>query len=288
MKNHRGAILVTGASSGIGKACALRLDKSGFRVFATVLNEAEGTELRQQASPQLQILVLDICDARSIQNALVTIERDVGETGLRALINNAGVLGCAPLELLSIDAVRQVFEVNVIGQIALTQAFLPLLRRGKKRGWKRIINIGSLAGRSALPFTSPYNASKFALRALSDTWRVELRGQGIAVVLIEPGMVATPIWQKGSALASDLAAKWTPAMLNLYPAFLSQTQKVEQMARKNGVSAELVAGVILRALQAPRPKTRYVIGREARLLLAVEKLPPQWRDWLIERRLGLK
>ncbi len=284
MKN-RGAVLVTGASSGIGQACALRLDRAGYAVFASVLTEAEGGFLRENASPQLQIVVLDISDAKSIARTLETISNAVGDAGLRGLVNNAGILGCAPLELQSLASVRQVFEVNAIGQIAVTQACLPLLRRGKGRS--RIINIGSLAGRSALPFTSPYNASKWAFRALNDTWRLELRRQKIAVVLVEPGMVATPIWQKGSDLAGALSRDVASETLQLYPAFVAQTQKVAQIAAKNGVSPAQVAGIVLRALQTSKPKSRYVIGREARLLLALERLPTPLRDWLIARRFGL-
>ncbi len=282
---HRGAVLVTGASSGIGQACALRLDQAGYRVFASALSLEEGAETKRQASSRLEIIVLDITEADSIHRALSTITGAVGETGLRALVNNAGILYCAPLELGSMAAVRQVFEVNVFGQIALTQAFLPLLRQNRSRSC--IINIGSLAGRSALPFTSPYNASKFALRALSDTWRLELKRQGIAVVLIEPGMVVTPIWQKSSDGARALAHQWAPEILQRYPFFLSQTDEVAQIARKNGVSPARVAGVVLHALQTKRPRAHYRIGSEARLLLSVEKLPTRLRDWLIARRFSL-
>lgn len=286
---HRGAVLVTGASTGIGQACALRLDKAGYRVFASALTWEEGAETKRQASSRLEIIVLDITDAESINRALVTITEAVGAAGLRALVNNAGILYCAPLELGSMAAVRQVFEVNVFGQIALTQAFLPLLRRGPRsnRGRNRIINLGSLAGRSALPFTSPYNASKFALRALNDTWRLELKRQGIAVILIEPGMVVTPIWQKSSDGARALASEWAPEILQRYPFFLSQSDEVAQIARKNGVSPAQVADVVLRALQTAWPKAHYRIGSEARLLLGVEKLPARLRDWLIARRFSL-
>lgn len=283
--------MVTGASSGIGKACALRLDKGGFRVFATVLTEAEGAALQAEASPRLTSFVLELTSAASIASGVETVSRGLGGAELRGLVNNAGVLGCAPLELLSIEAVRQVFEINVIGQIALTQAFLPLLRGAKRqsenrRYHARIINMGSLAGRSALPFTSPYNASKFAFRALSDTWRVELRPQGIAVITVEPGMVTTPIWQKGSAWAGAML-DFPSETLALYPSFTAQASQIEQIAQKKGVSASEVALVVHRALTAPRPKSRYVVGREARLLLALERLPTPLRDWLVARRFSL-
>lgn len=281
--NYKGAVLVTGASSGIGQACALRLDQAGYRVFATALSLEDAEQTQRLASARLEVLVLDITDARSIAIARDTIIDSLGEAGLCGLVNNAGVLACAPLELTSIDQVRQTFEVNVFGQIALTQALVPYLRRGRGR----IINIGSLAGRSSLPFTCPYSASKFALRALSDTWRLELKAQGIAVVLVEPGMVGTPIWQKGSEGANHLASQWPPEVLQRYPSFLEQNHRVAEMAHRKGVSPGQVAQVVLRALQTARPKAHYRIGNEARLLLAVEALPTRLRDWLLARRFSL-
>lgn len=298
MKNDvkpRGAVLITGASSGIGQACALRLDRAGFRVFASALSMEEGAETQRQASARLETIVLDITDAQSIARARATISDAVGKAGLRALVNNAGILSCAPLELGSMETVRQVFEVNVFGHIALTQAFLPLLRNGRNGSRSinrriiksRIINIGSLAGRSALPFTSPYNASKFALRALSDTWRVELRAQGMAVILIEPGLVVTPIWQKSSEGMGAMEGQWTPEALGRYPYFVAQTREVARMARQSGVSPAHIADIVLGALQSARPRAHYAVGNQAQLLLALEKLPTPLRDWLVARRFGL-
>lgn len=289
-EKHRGAVLITGASSGIGQACAWRFDRDGYRVFASALSLEEGAETKRLASPRLEIIILDITNAESIARAHAVISQAVGSSGLRALVNNAGILRCAPLELTSMAAVREVFEVNVFGHIALTQAFLPLLRSSRKQSGRkrsRIINIGSLAGRSALPFTSPYNASKFALRALSDTWRLELWAQGIAVVLIEPGMVTTPIWQSSSDKARDLESEAAPEVLGRYSYFVQQTREVAQIAHKNGVSPARVAEAVLHALQTARPKAHYRVGNEARLLLALERLPARWRDWLIARRFGL-
>lgn len=274
----RGSILVTGASTGIGRACALQLDALGFRVFATALSAEEGAELRSKASARLEIVVLDIRDAASIADALETVSAATGEAGLIGLVNNAGVLGCAPLELLSMAMVRQVFEVNVVGQIALTQAFLPLLRAGKGR----VINIGSLAGRSALPYTGPYNASKWAFRALNDTWRLELKRQGIAVILIEPGMVATPIW-KQAAQSHEKSA----IARQFYPAFLAQSAQVSDLAQKSTTTPDDIARAVVRALVLAKPRSRTTIGREARLLLALERLPTPLRDWLVSRRFGL-
>lgn len=282
MKSH-GSIVITGASTGIGLACALRLDKLGFRVFASVLSDAEGETLRRRASPRLEIFVLDIGEADSIAGAVQSISAKVGDAGIAGLINNAGILNCAPLELQKIAHVRQVFEVNVIGHIAMTQAFLPLLRAGKGR----IVNLGSLAGRSALPYTSPYNASKWAFRALNDTWRLELKAQGIAVVLIEPGRVKTPIWGKNSAISAQMARDAPSGALELYPAFTAQSREIARTAHRKGVRAAAIARVVVLALTSPKPRPRYVVGREAKLLLAVEALPTPLRDWLVARRFRL-
>lgn len=273
----RGSILVTGASTGIGRACALQLDALGFRVFATAISAQDGAELQSKASAQLEIVALDLRDADSIAGALQTVSHATGEAGLVGLVNNAGILSCAPLELMSMATVKQVFEINVVGQIALTQAFLPLLRAGKGR----IVGIGSLAGRSALPYTGPYNASKWAFRALNDTWRLELKRQGIAVILVEPGMVATPIWKQAGETEETLIAR------QFYAAFLAQSAQVSQMAQGSTTTPDDIARVVVRALTLAKPRSRYTIGSEARLLLAVESLPTPLRDWLVSRRFGL-
>src|SRR6266568_4897165 len=162
-----GSVVVTGASTGIGEACALRLDRRGFRVFAGVRREVDGGALKQKASSRLTPILLDVTDASSIKSAAAAVVAALGEEGLSGLVNNAGIAIAGPLEFLPIDELRRQFEVNVIGQIAVTQAFLPLLRKGHGR----IVNMGSIAGKSALPFTGPYCASKFALEALTDSLR---------------------------------------------------------------------------------------------------------------------
>ena len=177
------SVVVTGASSGIGEACALRLDKLGFRVFAGVRREADSEALKRKASDRLIPIFLDITEASSIAAAVDVVAAAVGEAGLSGLVNNAGVVIAGPLEFLPLDQICKQFEVNVIGQITVTQAFLPLVRQGHGR----LVNIGSLAGRVAMPFIGAYSASKFAMEALTDALRVELRPWKIRVSLIEIG-----------------------------------------------------------------------------------------------------
>src|SRR5262245_5535409 len=184
-----GKIVITGASSGIGRA--MRLDQLGFHVFAGVRNPADGDALKSKSSERLSPVLLDVTSEDSIARAA----RSIGDAPIAGLVNNAGIAVGGPLEMVPIPLWRKQFEVNVIGQVAVTQAFLPLLRVGRGR----IVNIGSIAGRSALPFTSPYCSSKFALEGLSDSLRMELRQWGISVSIVEPGSIRTPIWEKSLA-----------------------------------------------------------------------------------------
>jgi NAD(P)-dependent dehydrogenase (short-subunit alcohol dehydrogenase family) len=183
----KGNILVTGASTGIGRACALRFAELGYRIFAGVRKLADGEALRANSSGNIEPVLLDVTQTESIVGALAVAD----DQPLAGLVNNAGIALVGPLELLPIDAWRKQFEVNVIGLVAVTQAFLPLLRRGRGR----IVNIGSIAGRSALPGSGAYDSTKFAVEAITDVLRMELHAFGISVSVIEAGAVATPIWE---------------------------------------------------------------------------------------------
>lgn len=281
-----GSVVVTGASTGIGEACALRLDRRGFRVFAGVRRQADGDALRRQASKQLTPILIDVTDADSIASAVEAVASTLGEeVGLAGLVNNAGIGIAGPLEFLPIAELRKQFEVNVIGLVAVTQAFLPLLRQGQGR----IINMGSIAGKSAAPFMGPYAASKFALEGLTDSLRMELLPWDIAVSLIEPGIVATPIWQKSLATADKVATMLPARAHELYePALAGMGNMVSNLrktAPNNGVPAEVVAKAVEHALTARRPKTRYLVGSAALLQMVLGMLPDRMRDRLITRRL---
>jgi len=280
-----GSVVVTGASSGIGEACALRLDKLGFQVFAGVRREVDGDALKQKASDWLTPILLDVTDAASIKSAADTIAAALGEAGLTGLVNNAGIAVAGPLEFLPIDELRRQFDVNVIGQIAVTQAFLPLLRRGHGR----IVNMGSISGRSALPFIGPYSASKFAMEALTDSLRMELLPWNIPVSIIEPASVATPIWQKSLQAGEKVAAILPPQAHELYGHAIASMSKMVSNIRKtapdNGVSADVVARAVVHALTAKKPRTRYVVGITALLRVLLGILPDRTRDQLITKRL---
>ena len=220
-------VVITGASTGIGAACALHLDALGLRVFAGIRNAADGEALHAQASSRLVPVHIDVTDSASIAAAVDTIQSLVGDAGLGGLVNNAGIAVGGPLEMLPLDELRRQFEVNVIGQLAVTQAFLPLLR--KARG--RIVNIGSIAGRVPLPLIGPYSMSKFALNAMTKSLRLEVDAWGIKVAIVEPGAIATPIWKKSTAAADALYPDQNDALYREHFACVRQMITEAERAR---------------------------------------------------------
>jgi NAD(P)-dependent dehydrogenase (short-subunit alcohol dehydrogenase family) len=189
------AVLVTGASSGIGQACATRLVREGCRVFAGVRRAEDGERLLAQCPEWLDWLILDVTNAGQIAAAAETVQRAVGDQGLAGLINNAGIAIGGPLEYVPAELLRRQLEVNVVGLHAVTVAMLPMVRRATGR----IIHVGSISGRISSPLIGPYTASKHAVEGLTDSLRLELAPEGIHVAVIEPGQVRTPIWDKGVA-----------------------------------------------------------------------------------------
>jgi NAD(P)-dependent dehydrogenase (short-subunit alcohol dehydrogenase family) len=273
-------VVITGASSGIGQACALGLHRAGFRVFAGVRTEADAQAVRQHGSEGLQPLFLDVTVPESIAAAQEAVTTAVQPGGLYGLVNNAGYGLGGPLEFLALDDIRQQLEVNLLGAIAVTQAFLPLLRRARGR----IVNMSSFGGLVAMPFFGPYSASKFALEAVSDAWRVELRPWGIAVSLVEPRVVATPIWEKGARMASQALQAMPPQMFELYGPALLILEKIEGL-KEHGIPPAQVSGAVEHALLAPRPRARYPVGSDARILALLRFLPVRLRDWFLAQRL---
>ncbi len=272
------AVLVTGSSTGIGRATALRLDAAGFTVFAGVRSASDGEALAAGASERLTPLIIDVTNPTQIVDAARTIGERVGDAGLAGLVNNAGIAAAAPLEFVPIDALRHQLEVNVIGQVAVTQAVLPLLRLARGR----IINVTSIGGLVAGPMLGPYHASKFALEAITHTLRTELAGWGIEAIAIEPGQIATPIWSTASSLADEMTKDMPPEALELYGRGIAGARKVAANAAVNGLAPEEVAKVIERALTARRPRTRYTVGTDARLgATIVARLPDRLRDRLL-------
>lgn len=280
---HPRAFLVTGASSGIGRATALLLDRNGFQVFAGVRRREHGEALRQRASERLTPILLDVTDPRSIEAAVKSVSDALTGRALAGLVNNAGIDIAGPLETSSVAEARLQFEVNVIGLLAVTQAFLPMLRQSRGR----IVNIGSILGRLAIPFMGAYSASKFALEGLTDAFRIELRPWGIHVSLIEPGTVATPLWSKNHLLAG-MNEERVDAAGKLYATANAAAHAAFTKLGQSGISPDRVAAKVFEALTAPNPKPRYLVGREAKALSWLAALvPDRIRDRMLMKQFGL-
>jgi NAD(P)-dependent dehydrogenase (short-subunit alcohol dehydrogenase family) len=260
--------LITGASSGIGAATALRLDADGHDVFAGVLDEADTAGLAT-ASERLCVVVLDVTSAASDETAVAEVTGRLAGRGLDGLVNNAGVGFPGPLEVLALDDLRRQLEVNVIGQIATTQALLPLVRPAMGR----IVFVGSVGGILASQFAGAYHASKFAIEAIGDVWRQELEPEGIDVILIEPSAISTPIWSKAIAYLDGLRQSTSPR-LTPYRERLAAFRDTLESADEHGKPPEDVAEVIAQALTAEKPDARYVVGTAGKLATALRPLVP--------------
>ena len=264
------AALVTGASSGIGRATVLRLEDSGWTVFAGTRDPAAGDALVSAASGAgtLEPVLLDVTDQDSIATSRARIAERMGARGLRGLVNNAGIGVGGVLEFVRLEDLRHVLEVNVTGQVAVTQAMLPLLRSGTGR----IVFTSSDNGRWAPPYMGPYAASKFALEAIGDALRFELRRSKIPVSIVEPGSIKTSIWDKGLDEVDELdLPEESESLYGDVPAVL---RKALEQGRRNAIPAERVADAIQHALTAHRPKTRYRIGLDARAMIVLRAILP--------------
>ena len=265
-------VLITGASTGIGAACAIRLAAAGMHVYAGVREDADGAALRAQNAALITPLHIDVTDAGSIAAAVATLDAQLGDAGLNGLINNAGIAIGGPLEVLPMNEIRRQFDVNVFGALAVTQAFLPQLRRARGR----IVNMGSIAGRIALPFLGPYCMSKSALRAMTHALRLEVDAWGIDVALVEPGAIATPIWTKSNAAADVMQATLQNDTLAHYSRHLEGIRRVIAKAEEQAISADAVARAVEHALTAAHPKTEYLVGNDARMRAAINAVLPQF------------
>jgi NAD(P)-dependent dehydrogenase (short-subunit alcohol dehydrogenase family) len=271
-------VLVTGASTGIGRATALHLDARGWRVWAGVRSELASAALRRAAGPRLRTLNLDVTDAAAIEAAADQIGGS-----LDALVNNAGIAPGGPLEGFDLHQLRDLLEVNVVGQLAVTQALLPALRSARGR----IVFMSSVSGVVALPFVGPYAASKHALEAIAGSLRGELAPWGIEVCVVGPGSVRTPIWDKAVAQVGSVADHLPDRAANLYATELGQVEKTLRKVGDAGVSPERVAEVVHRVLVDPRPRTRTTVGPDAVVQIAASRLlPPRTFNRAIRRAFG--
>lgn len=262
------SVLVTGASTGIGRATALRLDAAGWQVFAGVRRQEDAESLRRDGSERLVPLMLDVTDAGQIAAAAERIEAEV-EGGLAGLVNNAGVAVPSPLETIPIEDFRHQVEVNLTGQVAVTQALLPEIRRGRGR----VVFISSIGGRIAFPLTGAYHAAKFGIEAVGDVFRQELRPWGLRVAIVEPGSIDTPIWDRGERTA-DAIGERSPRRDALYGRAIESYRRVVRQTAERGIPPEKVAGVVERALTSPRPRTRYLVGLDAKVQARLRPLIP--------------
>lgn len=254
-------------------------------MFSRAFGEMKtGRCLRQEAPGHITSLILDVTKPEQITAAIDMVREAVGKTGIRALVNNAGVCISGPMEFVSLDDMRQQFEVNVFGVVAVTQAFIELLRAGRGR----IINMSSLAGRVSQPFLGPYCASKHALEGLSDAIRMELRSWGVDVCIVEPGSIDTPIWSKVGASVADQDTRLSPRARALYGDALKKIDVAIKKAMATGTSPARVADAVEHAICARQPKVRYRVGTGARGAMLVHWLVPnRIFDSLLRSQMGL-
>ncbi|HET7589111.1 MAG TPA: SDR family oxidoreductase [Solirubrobacterales bacterium] len=275
------SVLVTGASTGIGRATALRLDGSGWKVFAGVRREEDAEALRREASERLAPVILDVTDPGQIAAAAERVGRE-SDGGLNGLVNNAGVAIPGPLETVPLEDLRHQLEVNLVAYVAVTQATLEQIRRAEGR----VVFLSSIGGRIAFPFGGPYHASKFATEAIGDVFRQELRPWGLRVSIVEPGSIDTPIWERGQRKAEEIEAR-SPRMNQLYGAAIEKFHKVIEDTAERGIPPEKVAKAIAHALESPRPKSRYLVGLDAKLQARLKPLiPTPVFDRIVARSLG--
>ncbi|GAA3737453.1 SDR family NAD(P)-dependent oxidoreductase [Salinactinospora qingdaonensis] len=265
-------VVITGASTGLGRECALHLAALGFTVFAGVRNPEDGKRLVDDSpSGRVEYLLIDVTDEESIRAAAEQVESRVAGDGLWALINNAGVCISAPLECVSSDMLRHQLETNVIGQVAVLRSFLPLLRRARGR----VVNVTSGLGTVALPYMGPYSTAQFAKEGMSDALRRELAPMGVAVSVVSPGAIMTPIWDKISADGLAALAGAPSDVANLYrQTFVRFLRTNEEGARTSKTQPADVAKAVRAAVTAARPKTRYRVGADARQGSVLARLLP--------------
>jgi NAD(P)-dependent dehydrogenase (short-subunit alcohol dehydrogenase family) len=276
------SVLVTGASTGIGRATALHLDASGWKVFAGVRKPEDAESLREAASSRLAPVFLDVTVADQIAAAAELIEQE-SEGGLDGLVNNAGVAIPGPLETVPIEDFRRQLEVNLVAYVAVTQALLEQIRRAEGR----VVFVSSIGGRIAFPFGGPYHASKFGTEAIGDVFRQELRPWGLKVSIVEPGSIDTPIWERGQRMGEEIEAK-SPRTNLLYGAAIEKFRRVIEDTAERGIPPEKVATAIAHALESSRPRARYLVGLDAKLQARLKPLiPTSVFDRIVARQLNL-
>jgi NAD(P)-dependent dehydrogenase (short-subunit alcohol dehydrogenase family) len=275
--------LVTGASTGIGRATALALDGRGWRIFAGVRREEDAASLRAAGSERLVPLMLDVTEPEQIAAAAERVAAEA-EGGLQGLVNNAGIAIPGPLETLPLDRFRQQLEVALVSYLAVTQAFLPQVRGAGGR----VVFLSSIGGRIAIPLNGAYATAKFGTEALGDVFRQELAPWGIKVAIVEPGSIDTPIWSRGEAAAEEILAA-APEAERLYGPAIEKFRGLIRQTAERGIPPERVAKAIVHALEARRPRRRYLVGLDAKVQARVAPLvPTALLDRVIGKQIGLR
>jgi NAD(P)-dependent dehydrogenase (short-subunit alcohol dehydrogenase family) len=276
-------VVITGASSGIGRASALLMAREGFEVFAGVRREGDGSRLKAEGGTGINPVRIDVTDEASILAAANEVGARLGERGLDGLVNVAGIGTSGPIEFVTQDDLRRIFDVNVFGQVAVIQAFMPMLLEARGR----IVNISSVGAHIAIPFGGALTASKGAFGLLSDSLRMELSGFGVRVSVIEPGAIRTPAVDKTLGDVEEVIKGLPPDGARRYGDMLRQFTKRAHARESNGSDPEVVARSVLEALTARRPRARYVVGKDSRVLTVLPRvLPDGVLDWLRMRSLG--
>jgi short-subunit dehydrogenase len=272
------SILITGASTGIGKACALHLDEMGVMVFAGVRKEDDKAALHKEASDKLVPIILDVTQEETIAAAAKIISNET-EYPLYGLVNNAGIGISGVLEVTPEAELRNLLEVNVIGLHAVTRALLPLLRKNKGR----VINIGSSASFMASPGGSAYAASKFAVRAISESLSLEMKPFGVAVSLVAPGAIESEIWDKAKAYKKKLRENVEPELREAYELFVKAGDKMVEVIRPLPVDKAVTA--VMHGLFSNKPKHVYLVGNDAKKAYKLSKMPKSLFNWLVMKHI---
>jgi NAD(P)-dependent dehydrogenase (short-subunit alcohol dehydrogenase family) len=277
-------VIITGASSGIGKAAALRLAEIGYDVLAGVRRTKDADDWKNV--PRVTPLLIDVAKEQSIVDACKEVSHIIGKAQEVHLVNNAGIAVAGPVEGVSLSRWREQFEVNVFGLVRVTQEFLPHIRRTKGR----VVNISSVSGLATSPYLGPYSASKFAVEAISDALRREMRQFGVKVVVVEPGPIATPIWEKNLAKKDMLVADLSKEMQEVYGQQLAKFQKGVELSAKSAAPVNKVSDVIEKAISAKSPRIRYVVGTKGlSTQMAVFGIAPDFVvDYLVAKSFGKK
>jgi NAD(P)-dependent dehydrogenase (short-subunit alcohol dehydrogenase family) len=283
---HKGIIIITGASSGIGNSTARYLAERGYFVYGGVRKTSDATALRETAPDSLQPLMLDVTKQDQIDAAAARVQQEVQTPGLIVLINNAGITTSGPVEFLPVDELRSLWEVNVTGVVAVTQAFMPLIRAANTG---HIINISSFGGSIASPFLAPYHASKFALEAISDSLRMELSPwPNIHVSVVKPASIKTPIWQKAVDDFDSLFERLKPGAREYYDQALRTVTQSRIDFDERGEEPIVVARAIHKIITMSSPPARRLVAFNPVVFVLLRLLPDRWRDRLVRRSVGLK